>query len=68
MNDFMRIDEPEVHDSIKPPSVNQGSIDGFNFLVEQRKHFTMIPKPVCYKVRLAICEFAGRTPGQLASI
>jgi len=57
MNDFMRIDEPEVPWRY-----------GLNFLIERRKHFTMIPKSVYYKVRLSICEFAGRTPGQLASI
>ena len=57
MNDFMRIDEPEVPWRY-----------GLNFLIERRKHFTMIPKPVCYKVRFAIFKFVGRTPGQLASI
>jgi len=67
MNDFMWIDE-QVHDSVKPSGVNQGSIDGFNFLIERHKHFTMIPKSVYYKVRLSICEFVERTPGQLASI
>jgi hypothetical protein len=37
MNDFTRIDEPEVYHSVKPPGVNQGSIDGFNFFIERRK-------------------------------
>jgi len=37
MNDFMRFDEPGVYDSVKPPGVDQGLIDGFNFLIERRK-------------------------------
>ena len=37
MTDFMRIDRPGMYDSVKPPSLDQGSIDSFNFLIERRK-------------------------------
>lgn len=28
-----------MYDSFKPPSADQGLIDGFNFLIERRKQF-----------------------------
>ena len=68
MNDFTRIDEPEVYHSVKPPGVNQSSIDGFNFLIERRKQLYNDSEIRLLQVRLTISECSGRTPGQLALI
>jgi len=56
MNDFMQIDELGVYDGVKPPGVNQGSIDGFNFLIERRKQLYMDSE-----IRLlVVCKLVGK--------